>query len=165
MVELATTTYVGFNQHHLTEVRAEHELITLPRSSVGRILDGAGVKAPQHRRPPRHRSRPYRDPQEGMVLQVDGSHHVWLEGRGPWLSLVGGIDDATGRIPGACFRDHDNAHGYSVRLRQVVRRHGIPLATYSDRHSIFHVAQEQPTTSVLRTLTACARSPSTPSSD
>lgn len=145
VVELATTTYVGFNQHHLTEMLAEHEGIALSRSSVRRILGEAGVEAPQQRRPPRHRSRRDRYAQEGMLLQVDGSRHDWLEGRGPWLSLVGGIDDATGRVPGACFREQEDAQGYFLMLRQVVRRHGIPLALYSDRHSIFHPARKQPT--------------------
>jgi len=145
VVELATTTYVGFNQHHLTEMLAAHEGIVLSRSSVRRILGEAGVEAAQRRRPPRHRSRRDRYPQEGMLLQVDGSRHDWLEGRGPWLSLVGGIDDATGRVPGACFREQEDAHGYFLMLRQVVRRHGIPLAVYSDQHSIFHVAKKEPT--------------------
>jgi hypothetical protein len=30
-----------------------------------------------------------------LLPQVDGSRHDWLEGRGPWLTLVGAIDDAT----------------------------------------------------------------------
>jgi len=33
-----------------------------------------------------------------MLLQIDGSRHDWLEGRGPWLSLIGAIDDATGKV-------------------------------------------------------------------
>jgi hypothetical protein len=145
VVELATTSFLGFNQQHLTEMLAEHAGIHLSRSSVRRILAEAGIDAPQRRRPPRHRSRRDRYPQEGMLLQVDGSRHDWLEGRGPWLSLVGGIDDATGRVPGACFREQEDAHGYFLMLRQVVRAHGIPLALYSDQHSIFHVAKKEPT--------------------
>jgi hypothetical protein len=38
---------------------------------------------------------------EGMMLQVDGSPHDWLEGRGPQLCLIGAIDDAGGKVPGA----------------------------------------------------------------
>ncbi|GEM_PF-3902612 len=34
-----------------------------------------------------------------VLLQIDGSRHDWLEGRGPWLSLIGAIDDATGKVP------------------------------------------------------------------
>ena len=142
VVALATTTYVGFNHHHLTEMLAEHEGLAISRSTVRRILVDAGVPSPRRRRPPRHRQRRDRYPREGMLLQVDASRHDWLEGRGPWLSLVGAIDDATGLVPWACFREQEDAHGYFQVLRHVVRRHGIPLALYSDRHSIFVVTKK-----------------------
>lgn len=73
----------------------------------------------------------------GMLLQVDGSRHDWLEGRGPWLTLVGGIDDATGLVTGAVFREQEDAVGYLAVLVQTAHRHGLPLALYSDRHGIF----------------------------
>jgi hypothetical protein len=72
-----------------------------------------------------------------MLLQIDGSRHDWLEGRGPYLTLVGGIDDATGMVPWATFREHEDALGYFELLRQIARRFGIPQALYSDRHGIF----------------------------
>ena len=137
VIELARSKYAGFNQHHLTEMLVEHEGLLVSRPSVYRILKDAGIAAPRRRRPPRHRQRRDRYPREGMLLQVDGSWHDWLEGRGPWLSLVGGIDDATGRVPWACFQEREDAFGYFKLLREVIRRHGIPLAIYSDRHSIF----------------------------
>ena len=72
-----------------------------------------------------------------MLLQVDGSRHDWLEGRGPRLTLLAAIDDATGEVVAAIFRDEEDAHGYMLLLRSIVTSHGIPLALYSDRHSIF----------------------------
>ncbi|MDQ5852640.1 MAG: hypothetical protein M3380_11340, partial [Chloroflexota bacterium] len=51
-------------------------------------------------------------PQEGMLLQLDASRHDWLQGRGPWLTLVGAIDDATNVVPYALFRAQEDAHGY-----------------------------------------------------
>jgi hypothetical protein len=75
--------------------------------------------------------------QAGLLLQVDGSRHDWLEGRGPWLTLVGGIDDATGRVTGAVFREQEDTAGYLEVLIQTARRHGLPLGLYSDRHGIF----------------------------
>ena len=44
-------------------------------------------------------------------MQVDGSRHDWLEGRGPYLTLVGAIDDATGLVVGATFREQEDAQG------------------------------------------------------
>jgi len=137
VVELAKRKYAGFNQHHLTEMLAEAEGVQLSRPTIHRILKAAGIAAPRRRRPPRHRQRRDRYPREGMLLQVDASWHDWLEGRGPWLSLVGGIDDATGRVPWAGFHEREDAFGYFQLLREVVHRYGIPLSLYSDRHSIF----------------------------
>jgi hypothetical protein len=71
-----------------------------------------------------------------MLLQIDGSLHDWLEGRGPQLTLMGAIDDATGTVH-ALFREAEDAHGYFLLLREIIGGKGIPLALYSDRHSIF----------------------------
>jgi hypothetical protein len=85
-------------------------------------------------------------PQAGMLLQVDGSRHRWLGPDGPWLTLVGAIDDATGDVPYAVFRDQEDAQGYLMLLREVVRRRGVPLALYSDRHTIFQSCSDEPLT-------------------
>lgn len=140
---LAQSTYSGCNHQHFTELLAEREGITLSRSSVRRILLRAGIKSPRKRRPPKHRSRRERYPQEGMLLQTDGSRHDWLEGRGPYLSLIGAIDDATGKVPYALFRDEEDAQGYFLLLEEIVAKHGIPLALYHDRHSIFERSKNE----------------------
>ena len=134
---LARERYGGFNHSHLTEMLTDREGITLSRASVRRILVEAGMRSPRKRRPPKHRSRRERYPCEGMMLQVDGSHHDWLEGRGPKLTLIGAIDDATGKVPYALFRKQEDAQGYFLLMRQVVRDYGIPMAVYHDSHSIF----------------------------
>lgn len=137
IVELASTRYVGINDSHLAELLAEGEGISVSRVMVRRILRAAGRASPRRRRAPRHRSRRDRMPQAGLLLQLDGSRHDWLEGRGPWLSLVGAIDDATGIVTGATFREQEDAAGYLLVLQQTVRRYGIPVAVYHDRHTIF----------------------------
>jgi hypothetical protein len=79
-------------------------------------------------------------PQAGMLLQADGSRHDWLGDRGPRLTLVAAIDDATGIVTGATFRDQEDAAGYLAVLRETVRLHGIPVALYRDRHTIFELS-------------------------
>jgi hypothetical protein len=74
---------------------------------------------------------------EGLLLQLDGSRHDWLEGRGPGLTLVGAIDDATGKVPAAVFRLAEDTAAYLEVLATTVRRHGIPGAVYHDRHGSF----------------------------
>jgi len=145
VIELARTRYQGFNHTHLTELLAEREAVSLGRSTVGRILAGAGLTSPRRRRPPRHRVRRERMPQEGMLVQIDGSIHDWLEGRGPRLTLVLAVDDATGTSPGALFREREDTVGYFLLLRGIIERYGIPLALYSDRHTaLWHPGPKEP---------------------
>ncbi|MCK4417627.1 MAG: hypothetical protein KAV99_05625 [Candidatus Latescibacteria bacterium] len=125
VLELAQSTYAGCNNQHFTELLAEREGIALSRSSVRRILLKAGIRSPRKRRPPKHRSCRERYPQEGMLLQTDGSHHDWLEGRGPYLTLIGAIDDATGKPPYAIFREQEDAQGYFLLLHQIAAEYGI----------------------------------------
>src|SRR4030042_3493509 len=143
VIELASSTYLGFNQQHFTELLAEREGIHLSRSSVRNILLGSGIKSPKLRRPPKHRSRRDRYLKEGMLLQIDGSPHDWLQGRGPRMSLIGAIDDATGKIPYALFREKEASHGYFILVQEIVSRQGIPLALYHDRHSIFEIPPDK----------------------
>ena len=138
VVELAQGIYRGFNHHHLQDELAEQEGLKLSYSSLWRILTKAGVPSTRKRRRLHHHRR-QRYPQEGMLLQIDGSHHQWLEGRGPSLTLVAFIDDATGTIPAALFREREDAHGYFLVLRETISTKGLPLALYSDQHSIFQV--------------------------
>jgi transposase len=144
VVELAQGRYDGANDCHLTELLAEREGISLGRVTVRRILRAAGIATPRRRRPPRHRSRRERMPQAGLLLQLDGSRHDWLEGRGPWLTLVGAVDDATGAIVAATFRDAEDSAGYLEIQRATIRRHGLPAAVYRDRHGAFEHAEPLP---------------------
>jgi len=124
-VELARTTYQGFNNSHFTELLSEREGINLSRSTIRRILLGEGIRSPRKRRPPKHRSRRERYPREGMLLQIDGSRDDWLEGRGPYLTLIGAIDDATGIVPWAVFRYQEDAQGYVLLLQHIVMDYGV----------------------------------------
>jgi len=147
ILELRRTRYVDVNDTHFGELLAEREAITLSRERLRQILRADGIASPRRRRPPRHRSRRERMAAEGTLLQLDGSRHDWLAGRGPWLTLVGAIDDATGRVPAATFRDQEDAAGYLEILRSTVTGHGLPRAVYHDRHGSFaptHPALTEP---------------------
>ncbi len=143
VLELSGSKYSGFNQQHFTELLAEREGIYLSRSSVRNILLESGIRSPRKRRAPKHRSRRERYPEEGMLLQIDGSPHDWLQGRGPGLSLVGAIDDATGKVPYALFQEQEDTKGYLLMLREITLKEGIPLALYHDRHSIFELPPDK----------------------
>ena len=135
VLELAGGKYAGFNDSHLHEKLTLDEGLTLSRPSVRRILRHAGIRSPQKRRSPKYRSRRERRPQEGMLLQVDGSRHDWLEGRGPHLTLMGAVDDATNKVCAAHFQtEHEDSAGYLRLFRAQVETYGVPWAVYRDQH-------------------------------
>ena len=72
-----------------------------------------------------------------MLVQVDGSRHDWLEGRGEKMTLIGGIDDETGEGLHAVFREEEDTEGYFKLLEVIVTNQGIPMALYHDGHTIF----------------------------
>jgi transposase len=146
VVELATTTYAGVNHTHLAELLAQREGLEIAERTLRRILAEASVRPTRTRRSPRHRSRRERMPQEGMLLQVDGSRHRWFGRDLPFATLVAGIDDATSRVPGGTFRAAEDAVGYFTTFAQTADRHGLPGAAYSDRHGIFIVEKNRPPT-------------------
>lgn len=144
VIALAKGSYAGVNHQHLSELLAEREAIAVSRPSLRRILLAAGLPSHRKRRPPKHRRRRERYPQEGMLLQLDASRHRWLGEDGPWLSLLAAIDDATGKVVGALFRGQEDAQGYFLLLQTVVKTYGRPLAVYHDAHGIFVRGEREP---------------------
>jgi transposase len=137
VIALAQGPYQGCNQHHLRDLLEERDGIVLSRASVHRILQEAHMLPEPKRRQPQHRRRRTRYRQEGMLVQIDGSRHAWLGERGPWLTLIAAIDDATGKLLAGVFREQEDAHGYFLLVQQMLQRYGRPLALYHDRHGIF----------------------------
>ena len=137
VLRLARGTYAGFNDHHLCEKLVEREGIALCRETLRRLLRKQGLGSPRKRRAPAHRQRRVRSAQLGELVQLDGSPHDWLEGRGPQLTALGMQDDATGKILAAQFFPSETAFGYLCLLRQLLRRQGVPLAFYGDHSGIF----------------------------
>jgi transposase len=97
----------------------------------------AGLWQAKRRRAQRVHSPSPRRACLGELVQIDGSHHDWFEGRSAKCCLIAFIDDATGRVLGARFFAQETTQGYLQVLQALVQRHGTPLALYSDRHGIF----------------------------
>lgn len=135
IVELRSTKYAGFNDRHFTEKLVEVEQLLVSRGTVRRVLRAAGIPSPRRRRASKHRRRRERKAQEGLLLLWDGSHHDWLEGRGPMLCLMGAVDDATGQLlPGAHFVEQECAAGYLQVIKAIAQEMGLPWSLYMDRH-------------------------------
>ncbi len=157
ILALARERYPGANYCHFRDVLEEREGIKVSRSTVRRVLQQAGLSSPRRRRPPEHRLRRERSPREGMLLQVDASRHAWLQGRGPELTLLAVIDDATGTVPAAVFWEQEDHWGYLHVLEQLAVQRGLPLALYADRHAIFWPGNHDADTVDVRTETQVGR--------
>ncbi|WP_143286927.1 helix-turn-helix domain-containing protein, partial [Caenibacillus caldisaponilyticus] len=129
--------YRHCNDVHFSELLAKQEGIRVSPSTVRRIRCQANIPPKRKRRPAKvHRPRD-RKPQTGMLVQIDGSSHRWLEDRAEPMALLAAIDDATGKILAAVFRRQEDTEGYFLLIRQMIEQYGIPMCIYSDRHMIF----------------------------
>jgi len=141
ILKLVGGPYKDVNDTHLCELLAQREKILLSRERLRRLLRSEGIAPKRRKRHPKYRSRRPRKEAFGMMLQLDGSPHDWLEGRGPMLALVGARDDATNHS-WAQFFPAETTWAYLDLMRDIFTEHGLPLALYSDKHSIFHINRE-----------------------
>ena len=118
-VHLARTRYSGANHSHLSELLREREGMNIGRTTLRRILMGAGLDSPRRRHPPKHRIRRQRMPREGMLIQTEGSHHRWLENRGPQFTMLLAVDDASGCVAGALFCHEEDTRSYFLLLEDL----------------------------------------------
>jgi transposase len=127
--------YPDFGPSLATEKLAELDGIKLGGQTLRNWLLEAGLwkKRRKGRKQRRWRQRKeYR----GEMVQMDGSHHDWLEGRGPELVLMGYIDDATNDVFGR-FYDYEGTLPALDSFQRYVRRHGLPQSVYLDRHTTY----------------------------
>jgi transposase len=134
--------YHNLNVCHLQDLLAQHEQLAIGRSTLDRWLKAAGLRPGGRARRGTHRRRREGKSAEGMLVQIDASRHDWLEGRGPKLALLGGIDDATGKVVAAHFALPEDQAGYVRILRSIAVEHGLPLAYFHDRHTILRSPKE-----------------------
>ena len=93
------------------------------------------------------KKRPHRQWRErkhhfGEMIQVDGSHHDWFEGRGPKSVLMGYVDDATGRVF-ARFYTYEGTTPFMDSFKRYIEKYGIPQSVYIDRYSAYKAKKKQ----------------------
>jgi hypothetical protein len=103
----------------------------------------AGLWVPRSQRPRRVHQPRHRRSCLGELIQIDGCHHAWFEGRGPKCTLLVYVDDATSRLMELRFVASESAFDYFASTRSYLERHGKPVAFYSDKASIFRVAASE----------------------
>ena len=127
--------YADFGPTLAAEQLAERHGITRSDETLRRWLRECGVDHFTRRKRP-HRAWRERRAHVGALIQLDGSHHDWLEGRGPRGVLMAYIDDASSRVL-ARFYEYEGTIPAMDSFTRYVTRYGIPLAVYADRHTTY----------------------------
>jgi transposase len=149
--------YPDFGPTLASEKLAARDGIRVSNETVRKWMIAEGLWKPK-RRKERHRARRERRKCFGEMVQMDGSHHDWLEGRAEKMTLIGMIDDATSEVI-ARFFPSESLGSLMGTLRVWLETHGRPRAIYADRHALW-VAQagqagekyERDTTQLRRAL-------------
>lgn len=100
-----------------------------------RIRREAGIAPKRKRKPGKHHRRRPRKTSEGLMMLWDGSLHRWFGPDEKPCCLMAAMDDATGKILGLLFCEHECSWAYLEMLRRVVRGYGVPCSVYQDKHS------------------------------
>jgi Helix-turn-helix domain len=83
-----------------------------------------------------HRQWRQRKDHYGEMVQMDGSHHDWFEGRGPWCVFMGYIDDARGEVFGR-FYPYEGTIPAMDSFKRYIKKNGLPMSVYLDKHTTY----------------------------
>lgn len=132
--------YGDFGPTLAVEQLATHHGLTLSDETLRRWLRAQGIDH-FRRRPRPHRTWRARRAHRGELVQLDGSHHDWFEGRGPRCVRMAYIDDASSRVY-ARFYDYEGTLPALDSFQRYVKQYGIPLAVYADKHTTYRSPAE-----------------------
>ena len=113
----------------------EKQGIVVDHDTVRRWLLVAGKRTVRRRRQ-QHRQWRERKPCFGAMVQLDGSHHDWFEGRRAKCVLMVLVDDATNQLR-ARFGEEETTRASYDAFEGWVRQNGLPGSLYVDRDSIY----------------------------
>ncbi len=117
------------------EKLAERQGLAVSAETLRGWLLATGVTHFRRRKRPHRAWRP-RKAHVGELVQLDGSHHDWLEGRGPQCVLMAYIDDASSRV-WARFYAYEGTLPAMDSFTRYGRCYGLPLAVYTDKHTTY----------------------------
>ena len=137
-INIVKEKYWDFGPTLAHEKLVENHECKLSLTTIRKEMVSVGLWKPNRRRKAHIHQLRERRACFGELVQLDGSPHDWFEGRAPKCNLNVFIDDATG-IPVLEFGIVETAQDYFKLAEQYFLEHGLPLAIYTDKHSIFRV--------------------------
>lgn len=140
-IQLYCSKYKGFGPSFAAEKLSEVHAIQLSDETLRLWLMEKGYWK-KSRKSRGHRKWRERKAYFGEMVQMDGSHHNWLEGRGPECVLMGYSDDATGTV--YCrFYPYEGTMPAMESFRYYIRKYGIPMSLYLDKHTTYKSPAKQ----------------------
>ncbi|RBW63344.1 ISNCY family transposase [Ruegeria sp. A3M17] len=138
---LIKESYADFGPTLAAEMLAEHHGFKVSRETVRKWMQEDGLWLSRKQRRTFHQPRLRREC-FGELIQIDGSDHRWFEDRGDPCTLLVFIDDATSTLMELRFVKSESTFSYFEALEGYLVQHGRPVAFYSDKHTVFRVAEE-----------------------
>lgn len=135
IIRLYRKHYAGFGPTLASEKLQELNGISISDETLRLWLIGSGDWERRKKRGSNRKWRPRRE-HRGEMVQIDGSHHDWFEGRGPKCVLMGYIDDATGEVFGR-FYEYEGTMPAMDSFMRYAQKNGLPLSIYLDRHRTY----------------------------
>jgi len=135
ILSLCQSKYQGYGPTFIAEKLFEIDKICIHPDTIRKwfLKDGIGYKK---RKSKKHYTWRPRKECFGQMVQLDGSHHRWLEDRAQKCVLMGYIDDATGRVFGS-FYEYEGVMPAMDSFRRYIKKHGIPQSVYLDKHPTY----------------------------
>ena len=127
--------YEDFGPTLASEKLFENEKIKISKETIRQWLIEEGLWTTKQKRR-KHRQWRERKPCYGQMVQMDGSHHDWLEDRGPKLMLMGYIDDAKNKVHGY-FYEYEGTIPAMDSFKKYTKKNGLPQSIYLDKHSAY----------------------------
>jgi len=133
--------YTGFNPTFASEKLFERDKIKIGRETLRQWFIAEGIAYEKRKARPHRKWRPRKE-HCGEMVQMDGSHHDWFEGRGPKCVLMGYIDDATNQVH-ARFYEYEGTLPAMDSFKRYILRYGLPMSVYFDRHPTYKSTKKE----------------------
>lgn len=140
-VTLVRENYIDFGPTFAAEKLEEDHGLKVSRETLRKWMQADGIWLSRKQRRTFHQPRLRREC-FGELIQIDGSDHRWFEDRAQPCTLLVFIDDATSTLMQLRFVTSESTFSYFEALEGYLADHGRPVAFYSDKHTVFRVAQQ-----------------------
>ena len=135
VIRIYRSGYDDYGPTLFSEQLTENHNISIDHETIRRWLRAEAITTSMRRKRP-HRKKRERRSCFGEMLQFDGSHHDWFEGRGAECCLLNCVDDSTGRVY-LNFAVSENTQDVLKTLWDYVNKYGIPRSIYTDRYKVY----------------------------